>query len=261
MNDIVEALAGWRNETISLAQFQRRVLVYENWLVPKPEAHDIDSFGRFNLGVARLIADENGPPRIFLFSDADAFEIFAAPQAQSGGVGYSNPTGWEIFSAELEGVTAAVIDPGGSHELVIKSGEFASLKELAEAVGIEEVWQRLRAGIEEEGDVSRAARYPAYHLAAVGREGGDALVYVPNDDGSRVIPIFTHPDALALALEEFRQSFAPAEVKTLRLTGPQMFPVLAQQEAEGVVFNYMGPSEPAAFKLSFTDLMLEELKK
>jgi hypothetical protein len=237
MNDIVDALAEWRNETISREQFQRRLLIYENWLVPKREGDDVDSFGRFTLAVAQFIADEKGRPRIFLFSDPDFFEIFATQQAASGGIGYSNPTGWEIFSAELTGVTAAVIDPGASHAFVIEFAEFPALKELADAVGIEEVWQRLREGNEEEDDVSRAARYPAYHLAAVGREGGDALVYVSNDDGGRVIPIFTHPGALALALGEFRESFAPAEIKTLRLSGAQMFPVLAQQEAEGVVFK------------------------
>jgi hypothetical protein len=261
MNDIVNALAEWRNESISREQFQRRLLAYENWLLPKREGNDVDSFGRFTLAVAQLIPDEKGQPRIFLFSDADGFEIFAAQQVESGGAGYSNPTGWEIFSADLGGVTAVVIDPGAPHEFVIEGAQFANLKELADAVGIEEVWQRLREGNEEEDDVSRAARYSAYHLAAVGREGGDALVYVPNDDGSRVIPIFTYPDALALALGEFRENFAPGEIKTLRLSGAQMFPVLAQQEAEGVVFNYKGPSEPAAFKLSFTDLMLEELAK
>jgi hypothetical protein len=261
MNEMVEALAEWRGETVNLEQFHRRLLLYEDWLVPKREGGDIDSFARFTLAVARPVPDEKGRARLFLFSDADSFEIFVAQHSDSGGVGYSNPTGWEIFSADLESVAAAVIDPGTPHEFVIEAAEFARLKELADAVGIEEVWQRLREGNEEEDDVSRAARYPAYHLAAVGREGGDALVYIPNDDGGRVIPIFTHADALALALGEFRESFAPAEIKTLRLSGVQMFPILAQQEAEGVVFNYLGPSEPAAFRLSMTDLMLQELAK
>jgi hypothetical protein len=261
MNDIVNALSEWRSETITREQCQRRLLVYENWLVPKREGNGVDSFARFTLAVAQLIADEKGRPRLFMFSDADMFETFAAQEAESGGVGYTNPTGWEIFSADLGDVTVAVIDRGAPHEFVVECAEFANLKELADAVGIEEVWQRLRQGNEEEDDVSRAARYPAYHLAAVAREGGDALVYVPNDDGGRVIPIFTHPASLALALGEFRESFAPAEIKTLRLSGREMFPVLAQQEAEGVVFNYMGPGEPAAFQLSFTDLMLEELAK
>jgi hypothetical protein len=257
MNDIVDALTEWRNETISREQFQRRLLVYEDWLVPKREGEGVDSFGRFTVRMAQIIPDEEGQSRLFLFSDPDAFELFATEQ--TGGVGYSNPTGWEIFSADLGDVSAAVIDHGSPHEFVIERAEFANLKELAEAVGIEEVWQRLREGNEEEDDVSRAARYPAYYLAAVVRDEGDAFIYVPNDDGGRVIPIFTHPAALALALGEFRESFAPAGIKTLRLSGPQIYPVLAEQEAEGVVFNYMGPSEPVAFKLSFTDLMLEEL--
>jgi hypothetical protein len=259
MNEIVDALAAWRSQTISREEFQRRLLVYENWLLPKGNESGFDPFGPFNLAIARLIPDGKDGSRIFLCSDGDAFETFAAQQ--TGGVGYSNPTGWEIFGTELEGVSAVVIDPGATHEFAIERAEFADLKELADAVEIEEVWQRLREGNEEENDVSRAARYPAYHLVAVEREGGDALVYVPNDDSSRVIPLFTHRDALALALGEIRENFDPAKIKTLKLTGGQMFPVLAQQEAEGFVFNYKGPGEPVAFRLSATDLMLAELAK
>jgi len=259
MNDIVDALAEWRSETISREQLQRRLLAYEDWLLPKREDSGVDPFSRFTLAVARLTPDEKGGSRIFLFSDGDAFETFAAQQA--GGVGYSNPTGWEIFSAELDGVTEVVIDPGAPHQFVIERAEFPNLKELADAVGIEEVWKRLREGNEEEDDVSRAARYPGYHLAAVEKEGGDALLYVPNDDGARVVPIFTHTDALAFAMDEFRENFDPAKIKTLQLSGAQMFPVLAQQEAEGFVFNYKGPTEPVAFQLSATELMLEELAK
>jgi hypothetical protein len=261
MNDVIDALAEWRGAKIHRDQAIRRILANENMGLAIRPGTDIDS-SRFALADAKLIPDAEGRARIVLVTAGNRSAAFEAEQDATGGVEYSNPTGWEVFAVELEGVDAVVVDPDTPHEFVIESAEFAGLKEVAEAVAIEGVWQRLHDGFEEDDDVSRAARYPAYRLAAVQREGGSVLIFVPNDDGSQAIPVFTHTDALALAMAEFEENFAPDEIQVMKLGGAQMFPVLAQQkDAAGIVVNYRGPSEPVAFKLDVTELMLQELAK
>ena len=257
MNEITEALEQYKDHAITRAQLLRQLLQYEDWMMPKNEG--VDSFGPFTLALAKLINDQNGKARIFFFADGDAQERFAATCERTGGVGFANPTGSDVFSASLEGVHEVVIDPDAPHEFVIPSSEFAEIKVLADAIAIEQVWQRLRSGGEEEGDEARAARYPGYHLVMVQREEGVLLVNVPNDDGTRCTPVFTHADALALALDEIREGFPGEEIKTIKVEGAQMFPVLANEKTDGIVFNYKGPGEPMAFELSMTEVMLRAL--
>lgn len=262
MNDATNALAEWKNGAVTRGQLLRRLLEYENWMMPMRENSGVDPFGPFALALAHLVPDSSGGARLFLFADGDVMETFAETHNATGGIGFANPTGWEIFSVALDGVSAVVLDPGSAHEFVIPAAEFPEVAELAEAVAVEQAWQRLRKGEEEEGDARRVARYPGYHLALVQRAEGTALIHVPHDDGRMFVPVFTHADALALALEEFRENFASAEVKTIKVGGEQAFPVLAKEEtAEGIVFNFRGPGEPMAFHLDMTELMLAELAK
>jgi hypothetical protein len=260
MNDVIDALEEWKNHTITRAQLLRRLLEYEDWMTPI-HADRGDAFARFALSRARLIPAAEGKAQICLLSCGDTTEAFQNAHAAEGEMGFSNPTGWEIFSVALDFVDAVVIDPGAPHEVVIPPTEFSEIQGLADAVGIEEVWQRLRSGNEEEDDVARAARYPGYHITVVERDEGWLLIHVPHDDGGMFVPVFTHDDALALALDEFRESFAPAKLKTARTGGAQLFPALAQEKADGIVFNYQGPGEPIAFRLDMTDIMLAELAR
>jgi hypothetical protein len=259
MNDVIDALDEWKNHRITRGQLLRRLLEFEDWMTPMRETGD--SFAPFAVTDARLSRDAEGKTQICLLSCRDTTEIFETVHAAEGGMRLSNPTGWEVFSGALNGVAAVVIDPGAPHEFVIESAEFSEIQPLADAVGIEEVWRRLRSGNEEEDDVARAARYPGYHIAVVERDEGWLLIHVPHDDGDMFVPVFTHEDALALALDKFRESFAPAEVKTARTGGAQLFPALAKEKANGIVFNYQGPGEPMAFRLDMTDIMLAELAR
>lgn len=260
MNEVVDALNEWKSQTITRGQLLRRLLQFEDWMTPTHPDRG-DAFARFGLSRARLIPTAEGKAQICLLSCGDTTEAFQNAHAADGEMAFSNPTGWEIFSVALDGVDAVVIDPGAPHELVIESAEFSEIQPLADAVGIEEVWQRLRSGNEEEDDVARAARYPGYHITVVECDDGWLLIHVPHDDGGMFVPVFTQEDALALALDEFRESFAPAQLKTVRTGGAQLFPALAQEKADGIVFNYRGPGEPMAFRLDMTDLMLAELAR
>jgi hypothetical protein len=257
MSEITEALAEFAEGRITRSQLWRQLLQYEDWMMPKNEG--VDSFGPFTLALARLIRSENGKQQIFLFADGDAQERFANTCEAGGGVGFANPTGWEVFRVTLDAVDEVLIDPGAPHELVITSPEFAEIRELAGAVAIEQVWQRLRSGNEEEGDEALASRYPGYHLVMVERGEGVLLINVPNDDGARCTPIFTHTDALACALDEIREQFAPEEIRTIRVGGEQMFRVLAKEKTDGIVINFRGPGEPIGFGIGMTEIMLKAL--
>ncbi|MEO6738923.1 MAG: hypothetical protein ABIP20_01635 [Chthoniobacteraceae bacterium] len=260
MNDITEALAEWKGQTITRGQLLRRLLEYENWMMPMNAG--VDSFGPFTLALARLIPDAEGRARLLLFADGDAQEAFAAQHEATGGIGFANPTGWEVFSVALDGVATVVLDPGAAHELVIEAAEFAEITELAAAIGIEAVWRRLRAGEEEPEDLRRAALYPGYHLAVAKRDGEKWIFCeVTNDDGRGYVALFTHGAALDLGWPEIGQRYATEDPRATKAGGPEIFPRLAGEPTAGLVLDYNGPGAPAVFTREVFDLLVAELKR
>jgi hypothetical protein len=259
VNDVIQALAEWRGKSIGDGGLRRRLLGYENWLLPKRPECDIPPFTRFTLPQANLMPDAAGGLRFAVFSDADAVEAFTGQDYGTDGLAYTNPTGWELFATGLGGVASVAIDPGSAHELSIPSADFPALRELAESMEVDEAWQRLRLGDEEEGDMALVARYPRYRMIAIESAAGYVRVTVPHDDGRMFLPLFTHPDAVALALAEFGESFPGEPLKTVEIDGARLFPALTEEDVDGFVFNYRGPGEPVAFKTGILEIVLEEL--
>ncbi len=260
MNDVIQALTAWREKSIGQGDLWRRLLAYENWLLPERPDCEIPPFTRFTLPQANLYPDPAGGARFALFSDVDAVEAFTGQSYGSDGLAYSNPSGWEIFTANLDGVASVAIDPGSAHALVIPVADFQALKELADSLEVEEAWQRLRRGDEEPDDLSLVARYPRYQMVAIESDAGYVRVTVPHDDGGQFLPIFTHRYALALGMAEVSVSFPDEPLKSIEIGGERLFPALVQEEeVDGIVFNYLGPGEPAAFRIGILELLLEEL--
>lgn len=259
MNDVIQVLSLWRDRAIGESGLWRCLLGYENWLLPISPDFDADPFDRFTLPQANLIPDPASGSRFALFSGADEVEAFTRQPYGSDGLGYANPTGWEVFSADLAGITAIVIDPASPHELVVPASQFPALKELADAMEVEEVWQRLRQGTDEPGDLHLAAHFPRYYMAAIESDEGYVRITVPHDDGGEFLPIFTHQDALDLGVADIRVSFPTEPIKTVEISGERMFPALLGEDVDGLVFNFMGPPQPIAFRHGVIELLLEEL--
>ena len=260
MSEMAEKLSAWKSQAILPGEFFRAVMSYDSWIVPLGAKDEGETFGLFSLATAQLKREANGQVQLCLFSSNDTYDLLP-PEAQ-GSHGYLfDVVGVDVFGSDLANVNTVVIDPGSANEWRIESAQFAELREWADAIGIEAVWGRLRRGKEEPDDVSRAARYSGYYLVGAPSSDGVHQITVQNDDGRHFIPVFTHTDALALALEELERDFAPEKVQTVKTSGVEAFPALASEKADGIVFNYKGPGEPMAFDLGMTQLMVDELAR
>lgn len=260
MNTPIEALARWRDQTLTRGQMLRELISYEYWWLPQRSNSGVKAFSRFTLAAAELFPSAEGGQSLFLFSDLDIRESFEATHAGSGGMNFLNPMGWEVFSAELGEVQAVVVDPGSPHELVIGPAEFPEWKALADAVDIEQVWKRLQTGSEDEDDMSRAAHYPAYQLVvAKGEQGNFIFCDVANDDGQGYVALFTHADALALGRGEIEENFLLRDPRVALVSGAEIFPTLADEPSAGIVLNFNGPTEPMVFAHGVLDLLCAEL--
>ena len=189
-----------------------------------------------------------------------AFDGGATLVLRSGeGSGDEVSSGWDIFALSLDDLAAIVIDPGTKHSLEIALGEFPAYREMAEAVGVEAAWQRLSRGIEQPDDLAHVVRFPRYHVASVKAPEGFLMIHVPHDDGGMFVPIFTHRDALHIAMADFRKNFASRAITTAEVSGARLFPPLAQEKAQGFVINYLGPPQPIAFRRGVLDVIYTEL--
>ncbi len=253
-----EAILAWRQSGQPLPDdtVHRSLAECDTWCPPLRENFSGDSFGPFSEGMLPLIEHE-GRPVFPLCSNYDAIE---AHRQKHGPSAFGDRRGEEIFTLGWEGAQGVLIDAGTPHELLIERADFPRLQAMTRAVAVERAWQRLHRGDEQPGDLALVAGHGGYHLAAVQKPGGMVMIHVPHDDGGMFVPLFTHADALALAMDEFREGFGDA-VRTIEAAGAKVFPAIANETAQGIVMNYRGPTVPLAFSLGITELLLEEIAR
>lgn len=256
MTTPAEAILAWKGSPeAGLHDVMFRSLVeFDSWMPPIVETFRGSGFGPIDEAMLQL-KEHEGRWTHPLVSCWDALEAY---NAKFGASSYGDRTGCEIFDTEWKDAQALWIDPGTPHELVIDAEDFPKLQALARAVTVEQAWKRLAKGDEQPGDLALVVGYDSYGLAVVQGPDGVRVITVPHDDGRMFIPLFTHPDALALALPDFASNFGDA-VRTTQAPGYRVFPPLAQEQAAGLVLNYLGPTEPLAFSLGIIELLLEHI--
>jgi hypothetical protein len=169
-------------------------------------------------------------------------------------------SGVEAF-AIIGDVRIVTINAGTIDAVEIVPDEFAAWREIASAVNVERAWQRLAAGSETPDDLMHVARFSPYHIAAIQKPESHLLIHVPHDDGGMFVPIFTHRDGLEIALAEIMQNFPSDTIVCTKTAGPRLFPPLANEKASGIVINYLGPSEPIAFRMDVLPLIIDALEE
>jgi hypothetical protein len=154
-----------------------------------------------------------------------------------------------------------VLDAGSPHEFIISQASIPEIGAVARAMDVENALHRLRSGEGKDGDVKRVARNPAFHVAVTKVESGLRLCRAPDSEERVLAAVFTHRDALDLALDEIQAHYAPDQVLTMKISGPEIFAMLAGMTVAGIVFNFSGPGKPVAFAAAFAGIMVEEAEK
>jgi len=222
-------------------------------------AEAVNEFKRGRLSGGRLHRFILGYPhwRISLITgkdDTSKLGLFLAQRA-----GEESWAGTDVFGGDLSEFSSVLIEPGSTGQTEIGRDKFAAMRELAEALAIEAAWQRLARGVEQPDDLTQVAHYPRYQVAAINSPKGFLLIHVPHDNGGMFVPIFTHQDALEAARPDFNRNFARDKITCREIVGTQLFPPLVHEKAEGVVLNYLGPTEPIAFRLRAVGLIVAAL--
>lgn len=261
MKELAELILEWKQagEAVPRDALYRALVEFESWVPPVAEAHEQRSpFEPFIEELLPVRTQEGRRVRA-LCTCYDASDVY---REKFGPTAFSDYRGQDIFGIEWQATDALCLDPGTPQELLIEAEDFPKLKALAEAVAVERAWQRLRKGNEQPGDLALVAHYGSYHLGVAKRgEENFCFCEVVNDDESAFIALFTHADAIALGWPEIAERYAGLPSNQATVSGPQIFPTLANEPTTGFVINFNGPSEPAVFTREVFDLLVEEINK
>lgn len=261
MKEPAELILEWKQagKTATRDALYRALVEFESWVPPLEDAYEKRSpFEPFIEELLPVRTHEGQRVRA-LCTSHDAGEVYLE---KFGPTAFSDYGGQEIFGLEWKATDALCLDPGTPQELLIEAQDFPKLKALAEAVAVERAWQRLRKGNEQPDDLALVAHYGSYHLGVAKRGEEDfCFCEVVNDDESAFIALFTHADAITLGWPEIAERYAGLPSNQATVSGPQIFPTLANEPTTGFVINYNGPSEPAVFTREVFDLLVEEINK
>lgn len=253
-----EAIAEWKaGPQEDRTPLLRALVEYDCWVPPMSDSFEGDVFGPFCEDMVPLQL-ENDCWFYVLCSSPEAAELY---NTNHGPTGFLDRCGSELFLTPWQSAKEFRIDPGMPHEFVIGEADLPKLREIAETVAVELAWSRMKKNLADPGDLARVANFGSYHLC-VAHRGGEDYVFctVLNDDGHAFLALFTSAEAAAAGWPEIAQRYAGQDPKPATVSGPQIFPTLAQEQVVGFVINYAGPTAPLALPREIFDRIVAELE-
>lgn len=252
--DIQEFVDAWRSEEITNAELMRVLVLHETWDVPIPE----EAFAEYERtgGLAGLVVNEavDGERRLLVFSSTAAREDARGEWINGVPTRFITVPGQWVFQLDFEEVDALVIDAGAVHSIALDKEQMQQITERAWATMIEDALDGLANDVIEPGEdrdvlLSLVADYPYFELA-VYEEGDDArLVAAPDDQGRSLAAVFTHADAFDAFAEETNDD----DLRSVTLTGVELFEQIREMDLDGVMFDCSGPGPVLVFDRAFAE--------
>ncbi len=241
---IREALRERHGSRLDEVDLLRILVSHGAWRVPA-----VQQDGQHRL----LIQERAGERWLQIFTDAGALQEHLDAIGHQGELGWIETTGEWLFSSLADNLTGLAINPTLPDGLRFLAEHFPSLRSWGRALSVEAALSQRR---DDEATV-RLLSQSAFLIAFIpGQQGAPQIALAPDPQGRRLAAIFTAPDTA----RTFTTAAGRALGKQLALQsvpGGQLFANLGRMPLDGLVFNCLGPSEPIAVTLSFTEAFSE----
>lgn len=252
------AITAWQEKQIGGTQLLRRLASFDAWRVPVSEGAAAEMLSTNAATRLMYSRDAAGVGRLYLFSDAAAWETFTrAGNGPAAGQHFLTTTGSWVFRLPLDQVDFVEIDPGSPWHINYSREQFPRLRALAEAVEIERTLLALRRGEAAAGAAVQVRDYAHYLLAVVNQGGQTALALAPDSRGRALAAIFTAADNFDAFADERQPTPEEGQLLSLELAGERLFQQLSGMQLDGLVFNCCGPAPAVAFAPAFAEVVLE----
>ncbi len=252
-----QAIRNWLAKRTSATALMRTLVAYNHWELPITERSSQAMRTSNAPPEPWLYRDAQKRPRLFLFSNRDAWRRYVAAAKLAHDQPFATASGVSLFTRDLSALHAVHIDPLTDDALTLESDLFARLNVVADAVRVERALLQLRRGTARVGAQLAAVRsFAAWHVALHDSPDGARFAHAPDPRRRSLAAVFTLNDAF----ECFAQTLDAAAQSTLRRTimnGETLFTELLDAGLDGIVFNCQGPTEPVAFAPAFARLVLE----
>ena len=108
-----------------------------------------------------------------------------------------------MFRMPLEGIDFIAIDAASPHAIAYGRDLFSRLKQMADAVEVEEALLELRAGPDPREELLKLVRdYQGYSAAVQKADKAIRIAMAPDAKGRSLAAVFTHDDAFEAYLEQ-----------------------------------------------------------
>jgi hypothetical protein len=259
------AVQQWRAKEISGTVLMRRLVGYESWFVPIPEAAAEEVSTEGAPSRVMVSRDAEGKRRLLLYSDPAACAQFrwvsaSAAEGAAEKQHYLTAEGIWVFRLPLGKVDELVIDPGMDHEIVYGREQFERLRQMADALELEAALVQLRADAERLEELMPLLwTYPHYTVAIHNKADRPPQLAVARDEESRTLAaVFTFDDCFdAFQAADAMGRYSDELVEQTAIPAPELFEQLAGMDAAGVVFNCAGPAAPVVFSLELARFIWE----
>lgn len=257
-SSVRQAIAEWQAHQITGTGLMRRLVSYEQWMLPVSEAAAAEMLDTGAASRLMISQDDLGISRLYLFSDGEAFAAYQQAVGEpASGQHFLTTTGAWVFQLPLDQLDAIEIDPGTGWQISYRKEQFHRLRAMAEAVDVEQTLAALRGGTAAPGALAKVRDYQHYSLAVYHLNGQHTLALAPDDHGRALAAIFTADDAFEAFLPDDDTPAQLGQLLHVALPGPKLFEQLSHMALDGVVFNCAGPTKPVAFAKAFLEVVLD----
>ncbi len=242
-----EAYRKFNNKEINGTQLMRHVLEYDDFLIPGRPGHaPMDAY----FGTEK----ENC---FHLFEDSEHFAIWQKKREGDPLIVGPFPA-CEVVPQLVGSLDFLNINPDSGDVFHYRKHQLADMKKMAASIALEKALH----------DVAQADRlfgmlknYEQYQmLFRSGGEGGMQLVLAPDEQGRKLIPVFTAEDCFQVWLDRMlpviKKEMGIPYVVTRK--GSDLFAELANYSTDGVVFNPVGNSRPRAFAMPICSIVANQ---
>lgn len=201
-----------------------------------------------------LIHERAGERWLQLFTDGEALQEHLDAIGHTGDLAWVETTGEWLFSNLADDLTGLAINATLPDGVRFTAEHFPTLRSWGRALTIEAALTERRS---DEDTVNLLAE-SAFLIAFITAEGGTPqIALAPDPQGRKLAAVFTAPDTTRTFTDAAGKALG-RQLTVQSVIGRSLFASLSQMPIDGLVFNCLGPSNPIAVTLAFTEAFTGE---
>jgi hypothetical protein len=255
MTSIPELIGQWREKRISGNLLMRGLVSYNAWQIRVSEQSAIEAMATNSFPSLTLFI-RDGKKCLLAFSSGEAYDAYAKAMAVTESQHLLTLPGLSLIDI-LQEVDVFCVDPYSPQDIFYEKDLFGRLKDMANAIRVEQAITALRQGTATAESFRLARDYKNYYLPTVVRDGKPVFLMAPDGKGRKLAAAFTSDDTFDAYLAECQGMAGDAKVQQLQTDGGALFDAFLWMKVDGFVFNCSGPITPVAFAQAAADVILK----